>query len=1293
MSGSESHPRWRQRLGRLRRLVFYGVAVVLIVLGVVVGTAAQLLPLIERHPRAVADWLSARAGQPIDFDRLQGQWTRRGPLLSLQGLRIGTTDAPLRIEQAQLLVSAYSGLVPGRPLTELRLDGIALELTRDGEGRWSAAGIEAARRGDADLQATLDALQGLGEVQVRDASLSVRLEEGSRSWAIPRVDLRLRVGARRIRLGLLGFTDAAREPVTLVADLDRRSGDGQVHVRAQGAELARLAGEGEWSGVAPLDGRLDLDVRLGLAAQRVVLATGRLDLDAVVLQGRRVPLPDAADETLLVEPAPRRIVLDALSLQGSWQLEGERWQLRLPRAVLATAGERHDFGDVVGQGDAGAMAVAIDRVPLAPLLRLASLLDPLPVALQDWLWQAAPQGRLDALELTWVDGAPGPGRGRVSGVSFAAVGGRPGVSGLAGGLAFDGRGGVLELDPGVVAVDWSHAFGEVLHPRLEGSLAAWRDGDAWGLGSGALRVRGEDYGALARVEMRFEPGGGRPWLALAADVDEAPVTAANRFWVRHRMPPAAVEWLERALVSGTVEGARAVLAGDLDDWPFADGEGVFDSEARLADVELAFSPDWPHATGLSGSAGFTGQGMRLQTRGSIAGVEVQQASGGIADWGDAVLRLQAEGAGDGRRMLALLRASPLQESYGQHLDTLQVEGGTRTRLDLSLPLGGDAPPPVVRGTVDLEGARLADPRWDLEFTQASGRLRYSEAGVSAEELSVRYQGAVGSLSLAVGGHTSSEQRLVEASLRGRFGVAPLLARVEVLEPLAGRVGGEADMVVGLRVPQLPDGSAGTATLSLRSDLQGIDLDLPAPLRKRPRVALPLRVDMALPVEAAELQVRLGGLAHLRGRLDERNGLVGMLALGQPAESLPDATTLSILGQVAVLDAAGWAGLAREALAGGDDPATGRGTRVGELDIFAGQLDLLDRAFIETRLRLAPTAEGHRLEVEGPELQGEVLIPAASDGALVGRFQRLHWPAGRQASTGGMQVDPSAVPPLDFQVADLRFGDAVLGQARLLTYPTPEGMQVERLQAESADMAFNAVGTWSLIEGRAYSRFALGFTSGDLGRMLSSLGYAGIVEGGPTEASLVAGWVGSPAAFGLDAVEGTLDVQVGQGRVLEVEPGAGRLLGLVSLTELPRRLTLDFSDFFGQGFGFNAITGSFVLGGGQATTDDLRIDGPAAQITVRGATALQAQTWDQTIEVLPRTGGVLPVVGALTGGPAGAAIGAVAQAILNRPFSEAARTVYRVTGPWSAPEVEVIERGPPSRPTPPSGGGGGSRAPR
>jgi uncharacterized protein YhdP len=158
------------------------------------------------------------------------------------------------------------------------------------------------------------------------------------------------------------------------------------------------------------------------------------------------------------------------------------------------------------------------------------------------------------------------------------------------------------------------------------------------------------------------------------------------------------------------------------------------------------------------------------------------------------------------------------------------------------------------------------------------------------------------------------------------------------------------------------------------------------------------------------------------------------------------------------------------------------------------------------------------------------------------------------------------------------------------------------------------------------------------------------------------------------LDGTLDLDVGEGRLLEVKPGAGRVLGLVSLAELPRRLSLDFRDFFDKGFSFNTLRGRFVFANGQARTDDLAIKGPAADIHVSGSADLVAQRYDQTIEVLPKAGGIVTAVGALAGGPIGAAVGAVAGEVLKRPLQQMGRKRYHVTGPWSNPDVKLLPGG-------------------
>jgi uncharacterized protein YhdP len=272
------------------------------------------------------------------------------------------------------------------------------------------------------------------------------------------------------------------------------------------------------------------------------------------------------------------------------------------------------------------------------------------------------------------------------------------------------------------------------------------------------------------------------------------------------------------------------------------------------------------------------------------------------------------------------------------------------------------------------------------------------------------------------------------------------------------------------------------------------------------------------------------------------------------------------------------------------------------------------------------------------------------------------------------IDPSKVPPLNLAVDDFRFGDAHLGTAGLRTRPTTTGMRIEQLQTRAPKQSIDMTGDWSRQAGIARTRLELNATSTDFGALLAGFGLGRQVEGGEGSIELRARWPGSPADFSLAGMGGTMAVDLRDGQLVQVEPGAGRVLGLLSIAQLPRRLSFDFSDFFEKGFAFDSIEGDVHFDAGRAHSDDLAIDGPAAKIRMRGSADLRAQTYDQTIDVYPKAGNLLTVAGALAGGPVGAAIGAAANAVLQKPIGQLTARTYRITGPWKEPKIETVARG-------------------
>jgi len=151
------------------------------------------------------------------------------------------------------------------------------------------------------------------------------------------------------------------------------------------------------------------------------------------------------------------------------------------------------------------------------------------------------------------------------------------------------------------------------------------------------------------------------------------------------------------------------------------------------------------------------------------------------------------------------------------------------------------------------------------------------------------------------------------------------------------------------------------------------------------------------------------------------------------------------------------------------------------------------------------------------------------------------------------------------------------------------------------------------------------------------------------------------------------VAVSEGRILEVEPGMGRLLGLFSIREIPRRLALDFGDFFRTGFTFKSIGGEFALHDGSAFTTDLHITSPSADIRINGRTGLKSRDYDQQMVVVPHVGGTLPVVGAVVGGPAGAAAGLAVQTLFYKAINTVTTARYHVAGSWDKPVITLVSR--------------------
>jgi len=238
--------------------------------------------------------------------------------------------------------------------------------------------------------------------------------------------------------------------------------------------------------------------------------------------------------------------------------------------------------------------------------------------------------------------------------------------------------------------------------------------------------------------------------------------------------------------------------------------------------------------------------------------------------------------------------------------------------------------------------------------------------------------------------------------------------------------------------------------------------------------------------------------------------------------------------------------------------------------------------------------------------------------------------------------------------------------------TPEGLVTDGIIAQDATFGVVSSGQWVVDENDPSgfrSSMTASLTSTDVVQTMARLNYQPGIVSNDMGMLFDVSWSGGPRMDFLDSLDGEVQVRLGIGSLVEVEPGAGRVFGLMSIVALPRRLSLDFRDVFQKGFGFDKIEGAFRVEDGTAYTCNLLLEGPAAGIGIVGRSNLVERSYDQTAVVTTNLGNTLPLVGVVVAGPQVAAALLLFSQIFKKPLQDMSRIYYSVSGSYDEPTVE------------------------
>ena len=1236
-----------------------------VVIATVLALRYWFLPNIEDYRDRIAVAVSSAAGQRVTIGKITADWHGARPHLSLDNVQVFDQAG-----QPALVLNRVSATLSWLTLTtrEVRLHLLELEqpnlsIRRDSKGVIYVAGMALSPENTGPGFA--DWLLKQRHLVVSDAKILWQDEK----LVAPPLELKsvtLRVDNSRDHHH---FSLQATPPPVLAAPLEVKgdfTGNG-----LSPDDLAKwqgtMSGQFDYVDIAAWRNWLPYPIEMqnGTGALRISLT-----LKDANIQEATADLYLSKVRTRLRSDLPE---LNLIELRGrlGWKILHRGFELSGAKLSLTTQGgislkpadftvrlypenEQQPFrGEIEANAfDLLPLAVLADRLPLSQGVRQQLVI-------------FSPRGSIYDMALKWTGNLPMPSKYSVSGrfvnLALNPVDQWPGFSGMNGAIEGNEQGGKVTLGAKNARVLIPKMFEEPLKFDSLNVQLGWsvRDGHAeFNLAQAVFSnsdLSGNAQGSYIQASQ------GKGVADLNGTLDRIQGSSLARYLPRMASKDLRA-WFTDASITGAFSDVRMRFKGNLADYPFADEtKGLLQVTAKANGVGLEYSRDWPRLENINADMLFNGRRLEAVTsQAETWGTKLAKVAAVIPDVNaeNVVLQVEGETEAPHEKYLRFLERYSTNRKIRNFVEGVHGEGLVKLEMKFSIPLNEREN--TYTGIFHFNGAQFSfDP--DLPpIEQLTGALHFSESSWNAQNLQAQILGGPTRIDVATrGDHIRiSAQGKANADAGAKFtswarflhGSSEWQAKVDVTDTLTDYI--------------------------LESDLQGITSDLPAPLDKAAGTAIPLRFERKVAGERQEwILLNYGKLLsmHLALRKDAEHSSIdrGVVVFGAAA-GRPEKSGIWVSGVLKNLDLDRWSDLLDQFDSTGHIDISG-------IDVKFDMLDVFDRRLHDLHVDARSRDGNWNFTLSGKEINGDVSWQPQGKGKLIAQLANLNVPnpLPEKKEQLPQAIRKKNYPALDISADDFVLGEKALGKLELQAVPQGRDWRIENLHLSNPDCVFTADGVWIAWITRPQTQINIKLYVADIGNFLARLKLPPGIKGGTATLEGALAWAGSPQSIDYATLSGNLHLKAEKGQFTELEPGAAKLLGILSLQALPRRATLDFHDMFSKGFVFDDIESNLNLNEGVITTDNLRIRGPLADIKMSGQVNIAQETQNLKMEMNPSYADSLALAGLLIANPIIGATAFLVQKALKDPLGHIITYEYNISGTWSDPVVTKLTSSAPS----------------
>ncbi|HSX20739.1 MAG TPA: AsmA-like C-terminal region-containing protein [Gammaproteobacteria bacterium] len=745
---------------------------------------------------------------------------------------------------------------------------------------------------------------------------------------------------------------------------------------------------------------------------------------------------------------------------------------------------------------------------------------------------------------------------------------------------------------------------------------------------------------LAKLSVSVEPEGAalRKLLVLLPD---------------QKFPAGLSDWFKRSFIDGNISLAQLNYENQKLWWSL-----------DFKNTELKFSPEWPSVHNIEATLVMdNGELSVVASKAMLLGQPLKTLKNTYAAFnGKPYTVIKIDGTIDTTLEAALnyIQQSPLRDHLGSKIEPFNPSGQAALALQLAINLGKPTVSVDVAGTLRLQQAKITAADLNIPVENINGTLKFTNNSFTSENLRLTLLDYPATAKMGM--HAVKPNTL-------NIGIDMPLQVAALRKVLPGvnfdHIEGVANIVANLELPW--GGDKQTKTLFVTSDLEGVAINYPAPFHKVSASRMPLHLQFAMNHKHEDtVKIKLGSVVDSVLYLKDSKLHGGRVAINRKLESTEESESLVITGEVNKFDWSEWSGILQKG-------STQNDWLPLEVDILVNSLVFAGDDYKTTRVKY--NSGKNQLALDSDIVTG-TLRSNVDEEKIEIVLEKLNVPENRVKSNALLdhlraKHAANQLPLVQIYCEKLRLNKRLFKKVSLELLPRTYGYEIMNFSINNDNLTLQAQGAWQM-DDKSVTTVAGNIYTQNFGKVLAEWGYANSISRGKGELSFSVHWDGGPIDFDILKVAGASHLDLRSGNLTNVNPGMGRIIGLLSLESIHRRLQLDFSDILSRGFAFDKFVADLKIEPGSVMSDNVLITSPAAKIELFGKAGIKSQDLDLTMYVTPKVGAGLPIAAAIAAGnPAvGAAIWLFDKASGSK-ISEITKYKYRVTGTWEKPDVNEV----------------------